>query len=402
MTTPPSIRRSVFAIAALAGMLQLAGCGEKNANAQGQGAAPPPMELPTVTVAPQRLAVTTELPGRIEAARTAEVRARVPGIVQKRVFQEGSEVKADQVLFRIDPGVYRANVNSAEAALARAEANLAQARLTAERYKPLVATNAISKQEFDNAQTAVKQAEADVATAKASLETARLNLGYATVTAPISGRIGRALVTEGALVGQGEATPLAVIQQIDPVYVNITQSASEALELRRAMENGRLQGMGKDGAKVTIVAEDGQAYPHAGKLLFSDITVDPTSGAITLRAQVPNPNRFLLPGMYVRARVEQAVNEQAILVPQQAVQRNAQGASVFVVNADNQAEVRPVKTERAYGNDWIISEGLKAGDRVIVAGFQKLAPGAPVKPVPWKEEQPAAAGKDTQGKADAK
>jgi len=398
----PTIRRAAFAIVALAGVLQLAGCGEKNAHAQAPGAGAPPMELPVVTVAPERLAVTTELPGRVEAARTAQVRARVPGIVQKRVFQEGSEVKAGQVLFRIDPGVYQAAVNSAEAAVAKAEANLAQARLTVKRYAPLVETNAISKQEFDNAQTAVKQAEADLATAKASLETARLNLGYATVTAPISGRVGRALVTEGALVGQGEATPLAVIQQIDPVYVNITQSASEALELRRAMANGQLQAMGKDGAKVTIVTEDGQAYPQPGKLLFSDITVDPTSGAITLRAEVPNPNRFLLPGMYVRARVEQAVDEQAILVPQQAVQRGAQGASVFVVNADGKAEARPVKTARAHGNDWIISEGLKAGDRVIVAGFQKLAPGAPVKPVPWKEEQPAAAGNNAQGKADAK
>lgn len=392
MTSSPSIRRISALFLLLFAALPLSGCGERSAHAQAPGGAPPPMEVPVVTVAPERLAITNELPGRLEAARVAQVRARVPGIVQKRVFREGSDVKAGEVLFRVDAAPYQASVNSAEAALAKAEANLAQARLKVQRFKPLVETNAISKQEFDDAQTAVKQSEADVAAARAARETARLNLGYATVTAPISGRIGRALVTEGALVGQGEATPLAVIQQLNPIYVTITQSASEALQLRRAMANGQLQAMGKNGAKVTIVLDDGQEYPHAGKLLFSDLAVDQSSGAISLRAEVPNPDSFLLPGMYVRARVEQAVNEQALAVPQQAVQRDVAGASVFVVGAEDKVEVRPVKTSAARNNMWIVSEGLKTGDRVIVEGFQKLRPGAPVKPVPWNAGKAAPAG----------
>ncbi len=399
MTTMPTIRRFALATVVLTAALQLAGCGEKNANAQAGGQQA--MPVPVITVEPERLSVTDELPGRVEATRTAQVRARVPGIVQKRVFKEGSEVKAGEVLYQIDPAPYEASVNSAKATLAKAEANLARTRQTAERYKPLVASNAISKQEYDDAETAVLQAQADVAAAKAALDTARLNLGYATVTAPISGRIGRALVTEGALVGQGEATPLAVIQQLDPVYVNITQPASEALQLRRAMQSGQLAASGKDGAKVTIITQDGREHSQVGKLLFSDLSVDESSGAITLRAVVPNPEHFLLPGMYVRARVEQAVNESAILVPQQAVQRGAQGAMVYVVNQNNQVEPRPVKADRAYGTNWIVSEGLKAGDRVVVEGFQKLAPGAPVQPMPWKAQQPNAGGAPTAPAAPA-
>lgn len=371
----------------------LAGCGDKTANAQAPGGGMPPPEVSIVTIEPQRVVMTTELPGRLEATRVAQVRARVSGIVQKRVFREGSDVKAGDVLFRIDPAPYQATYNSAQASLARAEANLAQTSLKAQRYKPLVETNAISKQEYDEAVTAQKQAVADVAAAKAALETARLNLGYATVNAPISGRIGRALVTEGALVGQGEATPLAVIQQIDPIYVNLTQSASEVLQLRRAMASGQLQRAGKGEAKVTLVTEDGQPYPHAGKLLFSDLTVDESSGAITLRAEFPNPERMLLPGLYVRARLEQAETENAILVPQQAVQRSPSGASVMVVGADGKVAAQPVTTKGTQGNAWVIGEGLKAGDRVIVEGIQKVKPGAPVKPVPWKAQAPANAGK---------
>jgi len=371
----------------------LAGCGDKTANAQAPGGGMPPPEVSIVTIEPQRVVMTTELPGRLEATRVAQVRARVSGIVQKRVFREGSDVRAGDVLFRIDPAPYQATYNSAQASLARAEANLAQTSLKAQRYKPLVETNAISKQEYDEAVTAQKQAVADVAAAKAALETARLNLGYATVNAPISGRIGRALVTEGALVGQGEATPLAVIQQIDPIYVNLTQSASEVLQLRRAMASGQLQRAGKGEAKVTLVTEDGQPYPHAGKLLFSDLTVDESSGAITLRAEFPNPERMLLPGLYVRARLEQAETENAILVPQQAVQRSPSGASVMVVGADGKVAAQPVTTKGTQGNAWVIGEGLKAGDRVIVEGIQKVKPGAPVKPVPWKAQAPASAGK---------
>jgi membrane fusion protein (multidrug efflux system) len=382
----------------------LAGCGEKPANAQAPGAAMPPPEVAVVTVTPQRLALTTELPGRLEAARTAQVRARVPGIVTKRVFREGSDIKAGDLLFRIDPAPFQAALNSVEAAVARAEANVAQANLKAQRYKPLVETAAISKQEYDDALTTQKQAAADLAAARAARETARLNLGYATVTAPISGRIGRALVTEGALVGQGEATPLALVQQLDPIYVNITQSAADALQLQRAMANGELKSAGKGQAKVKLLTEDGRPYPHEGKLLFSDMTVDQSSGAITLRAEVPNPDRFLLPGMYVRARIDQAVNEQAITVPQQAVQRDAAGSSsVLLVGADGKVAVQPIKAESAQGNAWIVSEGLKAGDQVIVEGFQKAKPGAPVKAVPWRQAaaNPAAGAAQAEQKPKA-
>jgi membrane fusion protein (multidrug efflux system) len=362
----------------------LASCGDKNAGPNAQNGAMPPAEVAIITVAPERVVMSTELPGRSAATRVAQVRARVPGIVQKRVFREGSDVKASDVLFLIDPAPFQATFNSAQAAVAKAEANLAQASLKVQRYKPLVETNAISKQEFDDAQTAQKQAIAELASAKATQETARLNLGYATVNAPISGRIGRAQVTEGALVGQGEATPLAMIQQLDPIYVNLTQSSSELLQLQRAMANGQLKRVGKDQVKLALVTEDGQPYPHAGKLLFSDVAVDESSGAITLRAEFPNPDKLLLPGMYVRVRLEQAALENAIRVPQQAVQRDVTGATVLLVGPDGKVKPQAVKVNSAQGNAWIITEGLKGGDRVIVEGLQKVHPGDTVKPVPWK------------------
>jgi len=359
----------------------LSACGGKTA--PGTGSPPPPPEVGVITIAPSRLALTTELPGRLEASRVAEVRARVPGIVLKRVFEEGSKVKAGQVLFRIDPAPLQATFSSSQAMLARAQANLAQATLKVQRYKPLVEANAISKQEYDDALTMQKQATAELALGRANLHSARLNLGYATVTAPISGRIGRAQVTEGALVGQSEATPLATVQQVDPIYVNLTQSSTEVLRLRRAMAEGKLQSAGLDAAKVVMVTEDGQQYPQSGKLLFTDLTVDQSSGAVTLRAEFPNPGRMLLPGMYVRARLEQAVNEAAITVPQQAVQRTTDGASVMVVGADNKVAARPVTANTTQGNVLIVTAGLAAGDRVIVEGLQKVKPGAVVKTVPW-------------------
>ncbi|MGH8806249.1 MAG: efflux RND transporter periplasmic adaptor subunit [Noviherbaspirillum sp.] len=371
-------------LAAAACMVSLlAACGDKLPGAKAQNGMPPP-EVAVVTVAPEQVVLSTELPGRSAATRVAQVRARVPGIVLQRVFREGSDVKAGDVLFRIDPGPFQASFNSAQAAVAKAEANVAQANLKVQRFKPLVETNAISKQEFDDAQTAQKQAAADLASAKAAQETARLNLGYATVTAPISGRIGRAQVTEGALVGQGEATPLASIQQLDPIYVNLTQSSSELMQLQRAMANGQLKRVGKDQVKLTLVTEDGQPYPHAGKLLFSDVAVDESSGAITLRAEFPNPDKLLLPGMYVRVRLEQATLENAIRVPQQAVQRDPAGASVLLVGPDDKVKPQAVKVNASQGSDWIVTEGLKAGDRVIVEGLQKAQPGTTVTPVPWK------------------
>ena len=376
-------RPSTLAAATLA-LLALGACGDKKPDAQAQPAGMPPPEVSVVTIAPERVAITNELPGRVEATRTAQVRARVPGIVQKRLFTEGSDVKAGTVLFRIDPASLQAALSNVEATRARAEANLAQATLKVNRYRPLVQTNAISRQEYDDALAAQKQAQAELQAARASQQTANLNLGYATVTAPISGRIGRAQVTEGALVGQGEATPLATIQQLDPIYVNLTQSSSELLKLRQAMAAGKLKTVGRDQASVSLVTEDGTPYPQTGKLLFSDLAVDQSSGAITLRAEFPNPDRFLLPGMYVRARLEQAVNESAITVPQQAVQRDNSGASVMTVGADGKVAPRPVRTGSAQGDKWIVTEGLKEGDVVIVEGLQKIQPGAPVKPVPWK------------------
>ena len=360
----------------------LSGCGDKPAAGPAAGA-PPPAEVAVVTIAPTRLALTTELPGRLEASRVAQVRARVPGIVLKRTFEEGSNVKAGQVLFRIDPASLQATFSSTQASVAKAEANVAQAALKVQRYKPLVETNAISKQEYDDALTAQKQASADLATARATRQSAGLSLGYATVTAPIAGRIGRAQVTEGALVGQGEATPMATVQQVDPIYVNLTQSSTEVLQLRRALSSGKLQAAGDNAARVTLVTEDGQAYPQSGRLLFSDLSVDESSGAVTLRAAFPNPGRMLLPGMYVRARLEQAVNEAALTVPQQAIQRTTDGASVMVVGADNKVVARPIKADASQGNLAIVTSGLKPGERVIVEGLQKAKPGATVKAVQW-------------------
>lgn len=370
-----------------------AGCGNKNAASQAPSKEMPPAEVAVITVAPQQLALTNEMPGRLEATRIAQVRARVPGVVLKRVFREGSEVKAGEVLYRIDPAPYQAAYNSAQATVAKTEANLAQATLKAKRYTPLVETNAISKQEYDEAITAQKQAAADAAAAKAAQETARLNLGYATVTAPISGRIGRALVTEGALVGQGEATQLAVVQQLDPIFVNLTQSSAELLRLKQAFASGKLKSVGPGQAKVSLIMEDGRPYPLPGKLLFSDIAVDESTGAITLRAEFPNPDRLLLPGMFVRARVEQAVSDNAITVPQQAVVRGPNGATVTVVTPENKAVVRAVKADNSQGDSWIIAEGLKPGERVIVEGFQKVKPDATVKPVEWKNPLTAPKGK---------
>jgi membrane fusion protein (multidrug efflux system) len=371
--------------AALVALSLLVACGKK-AEAP---PAPPPPTVSVITVSAAAVPVTDELPGRVEAFRVAQVRARTPGIVLKRVFEEGSDVKAGQLLFRIDPAEFQAGFASAEASVQRAEANLAQANLREKRYKPLLAAQAVSQQEYDDAVTAQKQAQADLATAKAARQTAGLTLGYATVTAPISGRVGRALVTEGALVGQGEATPMAVVQQLDPIYVTVTQSSTELQLLRQALASGRIKGTGQDQARVTLLLESGEQYSGSGKLLFSDASVDESTGTVSLRAQFPNPKRALLPGMYVRARLEQGIDEAAITVPQQAIVRGAEGASVMIVGADNKVLSRPVKAEASVNNRWVVSEGLKGGERIIVEGFQKAKPGSPVTPQAW---QPARDG----------
>ncbi|WP_284465688.1 efflux RND transporter periplasmic adaptor subunit [Diaphorobacter nitroreducens] len=380
---------------ALATALALGACGQKS-DAPAAGASPRAPEVGVVTVQPRDIGLVTELPGRLEASRVAEVRARAAGILQKRLFREGSDVKAGQQLFLIDSAPYQASVAQAEASVAQAEASVAQSRALAERYRPLVAVDAISKQEYDNAVAAQKTAEANVAAAKAALTTSRINLGYATVTAPISGRIGRALVTEGALVGQGTPTELAVIQQIDPLYINFTQSASEALKLKAAMASGKYKQSGANAANVRVVLEDGSVYPQTGRLLFTDLTVDATSGQVTLRAEVHNPERALLPGLYVRVRLEQAQVDNGILLPQQAVTRSGKADTVMVVGPDNHVTPRVVKLGPAQGSNWVVLDGLKSGEQVMVDGFQKLPRGKPgdpivVQPVPWQPQGAAKA-----------
>ncbi len=372
-------------VCALVAAALLAACGQQSGKPAGPpGGGMPPAEVGVVTVAPHAMGVTTELPGRLEASRVAQVRARAAGILKQRLFKEGSEVKAGQPLFQIDASPYQAAYASAQAALARAQANVTQASAQAERFKPLLEANAISKQDYINAVAAQKSAEADVASARAASQIAQINLGYASVVSPIAGRIGRALVTEGALVGQGEATQLAVVQQINPMYVNFTQSTTEVLRLRRGIESGEFKkSAGAGSASVRVVLEDGSEYPQAGKLLFSDLTVDATSGQITLRAELPNPNGLLLPGMYVRVRLEQAQATEAIALPQQAVTRGTTGDTVMVVGPDGKVSPRPVKVGSAQNGQWLVLDGLKPGEQVMVDGFQKLRGNAPVKAVPW-------------------
>lgn len=354
-----------------------------------------PVEVGVVALAPRAVALTRELPGRVAPYRVAEVRARVNGIVLKRLFVEGSDVKAGQRLFEIDPAPYRAALASAKAQLARAEANVASARLQAQRYSELVEAHAVSKQEYDNAMASQKASEADVAAGRAAVETAAINLGYTTVTSPVSGRIGRSAVTEGAYVQASQATLLATVQQLDPAYVDVTQSSTELLRLKRDVERGTLERAGKEGVKVALVLEDGGAYDLPGQLQFSDVTVDPSTGSVVLRALFPNPKGILLPGMFVRARLEQAVNPQALLVPQQAVSRDQKGgASVLMVGAGGTAELRRIDVGEAVENSWVVTAGLQPGDQVIVDGLQKVRPGVAVKPVPAAPPQaaPAAAG----------
>jgi len=373
---------SVLALAVV-----LSACGKSEAPAAGPAGGMPSPEVGVITVAPGDVGLVTELPGRLEASRVAQVRARAAGILQERLFREGSDVKAGQPLFRIDAAPYAAALQSAQAGLARSQANLTQATALAERYAPLVKENAISQQEYASAVAAQKQAEADVAAGRASVQTANITLGYARVTAPISGRIGRSLVTEGALVGQGEATQLAVIQQINPMYVNFTQSAAEVYQLRKAMDSGQLKGAGAQAAAVEVVMEDGSVYEQPGRLLFSDLTVDSTTGQVTLRAEVPNPKGTLLPGLYVRVRLEQAKAGNAITLPQQAVTRSAQGDTVSVVDAEGKISKRTISVGGQQNGRWVVLDGLKAGEQVMVDGFQKLQmmpPGTPVKAVPWQ------------------
>lgn len=378
-----------LAMATSLAVLLVAGCHK---------AAPPPppagpVEVGVVTLTPRPVAITRELPGRISAYRVAEVRARVNGIILKRAFTEGSDVRMGQRLFDIDAAPYRAALASARAQLARAEATLSTTRLQAERNAQLVEAHAVSKQEYDNALAAQKANEAEVQAGRAAVESAAINIGYTTVTSPVSGRIGRSAVTEGAYVQASQATLLAVVQQLDPVYVDVSQSSAELLRLRRELEGGSLHGAGQEGARVKLVLEDGSPYELPGTLQFSDVTVDPTTGSVTLRALFPNPNKILLPGMFARARFDEAVDPNALLVPQRAVSRDQKGQpTVLVVGAGNKVESRTIETSQVIGNAWLVSSGLHPGDQVIVDGLQKVRPSAIVKPVPAQSPTNAPTG----------
>ncbi|EBW3039335.1 multidrug efflux pump subunit AcrA [Salmonella enterica subsp. enterica serovar Virchow] len=359
----------------LSGSLALTGCDDKQDQQGGQQMP----EVGVVTLKTEPLQITTELPGRTVAYRIAEVRPQVSGIILKRNFVEGSDIEAGVSLYQIDPATYQATYDSAKGDLAKAQAAANIAELTVKRYQQLLGTQYISKQEYDQALADAQQATAAVVAAKAAVETARINLAYTKVTSPISGRIGKSSVTEGALVQNGQASALATVQQLDPIYVDVTQSSNDFLRLKQELANGSLkQENGK--AKVDLVTSDGIKFPQSGTLEFSDVTVDQTTGSITLRAIFPNPDHTLLPGMFVRARLQEGTKPTALLVPQQGVTRTPRGdATVLVVGADNKVETRQIVASQAIGDKWLVTDGLKAGDRVVVSGLQKVRPGAQVK-----------------------
>src|SRR6195256_2317344 len=351
-----------------------------------QAKQPPPSptapEVTVVTVHRQPVPVTTELPGRTSAYLVAQVRARVDGIVLRREFMEGADIKVGQRLYQIDPAPYRATLDSALGALQKAQANLAAMSAQAERYKILIGGNGVSKQEYDNAIAAQGQAAADVASSTAAVQTARINLGYTDVVSPITGRTGPSLVTQGAYVQASAATLLTTVQQIDPIYADLTQTSVAGLQLRRDVASGQLKVNGPDQAKVTLTLEDGSRYAATGTLQFTDITVDPGTGSVTVRAVFPNPDHVLLPGMFVRASIEQGVNDNALLVPQQGVTHDPSGhATALVVGPDNKVELRIVQATRTLGDQWVVQGGLNEGERVIVAGVQKAQPGILVRAV---------------------
>jgi len=382
----PADARARARSAAVAAVLLLAGCGG------GEAGPPPPPEVSVVTLRSRPVEITDQLPGRTTAFRVAEVRPQVTGIVQKRLFAEGTEVEAGQQLFQIDSGSYRAALSSAQASLKRAEAQAVTAKLLEERYASLIGTNAVSKQQNDEAIAAHQRADADVASARAAVDAARINVVYTQVLSPISGRIGRTLVTEGALVTSGQESPLATVQQLDPIYVDIAQSSTEMLRLRRQLTSGEIVKEAADPA-VTLTLEDGTEYGRQGRLKVSEASVDPSTGSVTLRAVFPNPDRELLPGMFVRAKLSQGMRAAALLVPQRGVSRNPAGeATVLVVGKDGKVAERTVTADRAIEGAWLITAGLSTGERVIVDGLQKAKPGALVKVVPAAEELAARPG----------
>jgi membrane fusion protein (multidrug efflux system) len=369
-----------WAVTLMALMILLGGCD----SGRGQQATPPVPEVAAVTIEPQQVELTTELPGRTSPYRVAEIRPQVNGIIQKRLFREGSDVKSGQLLYQIDPAPFQVAYDSAKASLAKAQANLPSIRLKAERHRELLVDKAVSKQDYDDAAAAMEQARAEIEYWKAAVAGARINLGYTRVTAPISGRIGKSSVTDGALVTAYQAASLATIQQLDPIYVDVTQSSAELLRLKRHLETGRLSANDANGKKVRILLEDGTPYPLEGALQFRDITVDSTTGSFTLRIVVPNPKHLLLPGMFVRAVVQEGIAAQALLIPQQGVSRNPKGEPIaLVVDEAGKVQQRLLTLNRAIGDQWLISSGLKAGERLIIEGMMKVRPGAVVKVIPW-------------------
>ncbi len=358
---------------ACASALALGACGQQ------QQPAPPPPAVGVVKLTVENAPLTTELPGRIAAVETAEVRPQISGVIRRRLFTEGAVVRAGQLLYEIEDAPYRAALGQAQGALSRAQASIRATGLQAQRYKELVGINAVSRQEADNAAASAQQARADVAAQRAAVQAAQVNQDFTRIRAPISGRIGRSLFTPGALVQAGQADPLATIQRTDVVYVDVTQSAAQIIDLKQAMKAGGVSAA--DGARVQLLLPNGSVYPIEGRLQFSEVTVDPSSGAVTLRATFANPDGLLLPGMYVRARLVEGQRSQAILAPQQGITRDARGrATAMVVGADNKVELRQVETDRAIGDKWIVTKGLKAGDRLVVEGLVNLRPGTVVKP----------------------
>ena len=370
----------IFAVSALASAVILSGCDQSpQASQQVQQAAP----VGVITLKSQPLTLTKELPGRVAASQVAEIRPQVNGIIQSRLFTQGAEVKQGQALYQIDSSTFEAQVATSKAAITKAKASIANAKAKSERYDELLKIKAVSQQDFDEADASYKGAEADLLTAQAQLKTAQINLDYSKVKSPISGQIGKSNVTAGALVSANQTSALATVTQLDPIYVDLTQSSSELTRLKKAIASGELV---KDMAlhsNVELKMEDGSAYPHKGNLQFSEVTVDPSTGSVTLRAEFPNPEKLLLPGMYVRAVIVEGVKANAILAPQRGISRNTKGEpTAMVVSKDNTVEPRVLKTERTVGSNWLITEGLNDGDKLIVEGLQKIAPGAPVKAVP--------------------
>ncbi|MEZ0295260.1 MAG: efflux RND transporter periplasmic adaptor subunit [Candidatus Methylacidiphilales bacterium] len=398
-----SIRLVLALLTAIAALVWMAGCTERSSAAadsgteqkqqQPQPEAVPPLEVEVVTIAPREVALTRELPGRTSAYRIAEVRARVSGIVQKRFFTEGSDVKEGQVLYQIDPALYEASLKNAQGNLAKSKANAEAARLKRDRYKMLVGKRSISEQDYDDSVAALQALEAEILSGEAAVDTARINLSYTKVTSPVSGRIGASQVTEGAFVQESAATLMATVQQLDPLYVDVTQSSNELLRLRKILASGELQKDKNGGAQVRLLLDDGTEYADNGTLQFADVTVNAGTGMVTMRALFPNPNGDLLPGMFVRARLAEGQKLDAVLVPQSAVARNPKGEpTVFVVKSDGVAELRVLTLGRAMGNEWLVLSGLKGGEQIVVNNLQRVQEGMTVKPISAQGTSPAPAG----------